>query len=364
MSKKIIHVTRQSEKDPNLGNLMKNLKNCDNYILSIPEPLLNKEFYKLQYIKMKFDALREIFCLKPDILIIYEHFGFPFGTILLIISRMLGIKTIIQSDIPENALPKLKKNITKFVREIVRYPFFVSQALLVDAIVCFTDYEKDNLSKIFTPENKVWIIPSGCNIEIGTEEKEDYILTVATWSDRKNLQMILKVIAKILEHRKCKLVVVGDFFKGEYYVFDEDRYETGEEYRQKIMKLKKHLNLNDYVDFVGIKGGNELQELYRKAKIFYLPSKMETLGRVYIEAMASGTPIVAMKNSAVQYVVKDGVTGFLRNTEEGQKEAILRLLNDEELYRRMQKNCLREAEKYKWEIVANEWEKVIQSLAH
>jgi len=78
--------------------------------------------------------------------------------------------------------------------------------------------------------------------------------------------------------------------------------------------------------------------------------------------MASGTPIVAMKNSAVQYVVKDGVTGFLRNDEEGQKEAILRLLTDEKLYKEMQKNCLKEAEKYKWENVIKKWESLIEGL--
>ena len=91
-----------------------------------------------------------------------------------------------------------------------------------------------------------------------------------------------------------------------------------------------------------------------------MPSKLETFGVVFVEAMASGTPIVAMKNSAVQYVVKDGITGFLRNTEDGQKEAILRLLNDEELYRKMQENCLKEASKYCWSNIIEEWERVIK----
>lgn len=356
--KKVVHIIRHSDDDPNIDNLVKNLNFYENYIISLPEPLLNKEFYKIRYLRMKLHAMQEIIRIKPDVLIIYEHFGFPFGTILLLISKIFRIKTIIQSDIPETTF-HLPKNVFKLFISIIRYPLFISQVWLVDTIVCFTEYEKGVLSKILARKSKIRIIPSGCNIEIKTPEKERYILSVATWSDRKNLHTILKVFKEILKCNEYKLVVVGGFLEGSYYVIGEDRYETGEQYKQKILKLIEELNLMDYVELVGVKSGDELQELFAKAKIFFLPSKNETFGRVFVEAMASGTPIVAMRNSAVQYVVIDGVTGYLRNTEEGQKEAIMRLLTDEILYKRMQENCLIEAHKYAWESVAKQWEKII-----
>jgi len=301
---------------------------------------------------------------RPDVIIIFHFFGSSFITSLLLLSKMLSIKTIIVTDFTETGLPRIHKSPLKTLKDCLRYILFSSQLFLVDTPVCFTEYEKNVLSKILSPRNKFRIIPIGNDFEIGTSNnKERFTLTVSRWwSDRKNLHTILKVLSNILRKMNYKLVIVGKFHEGTYYIPDENRWETGEEYKQKIIKLIKRLDLEDYVEFVGVKLGKDLQELYRKAKIFYLPSKNETFGMVYVEAMASGTPIVAMKNSAVQYVVKDGVTGFLRNNEEGQKEAILKLLTDEKLYKEMQKNCLKKAEKYRWENVIRRWERLIKEL--
>jgi len=309
------------------------------------------------------DILRCIAKFKPEILLVLHHFGSPSTLLFILASKFLRAKSIIITDFTETGLPKIHKSPLKTIRDFLRYALFSSQLILVDVPVCFTKYEVETLSRIVPVKTKCKIIPIGNNFDIGTSIKENYILTVSRWwSDRKNLHIILRVFSEVVKEEECRLIVVGKFLEGSYYIPDEGRWETGEKYKRKIMKLVEELNLNDYVEFVGVKMEKELQELFRKAKIFYLPSKNETFGMVYVEAMASGTPIVAMKNSAVQYVVKDGVTGFLRNTEEGQKEAILKLLADKELYKEMQKNCLKEAERYRWENVIKEWERLIKEL--
>ena len=315
------------------------------------------------FLKKNLKVFLKLFKTKSDILVIFHYFGSPFILPLLILSRALHVKTIIVTDFAETGLPKIHKHPLKTFKDILRYILLFSQLLLVDIPVCFTEYEKNILSKIFPSKNKFRIIPIGNKFKIRTSEKENYILTVSRWwSDRKNLHTIVKVFAKVVEERDCKLVVVGKFHEGKYYIPDEKRWESGDEYKQKVMKLIKKLNLEERVEFAGVVDEKTKEELYRKARIFYLPSKNETFGMVFVEAMASGTPIVAMKNSAVQYVVKDGVTGFLRNDEEGQKEAILKLLTDEKLYKEMQKNCLKEAEKYRWENVIRRWERLIEEL--
>ena len=309
------------------------------------------------------DILKTIIKIKPDVLLIFHYFGSPSTLLFVLVSKLLKIKSVIVTDFTETGLPRIHKSPLKTIRDFLRYILFVSQLILMDVPVCFTEYEVKILSKMYPAKAKCKIIPIGNSFDIGTSKKENYILTVSRWwSDRKNLHTILKVFSEVLKERKCKIIVVGKFFEGKYYIPDDNRWESGKEYRKKIMKLIEDLNIKNYVEFVGVKTGKDLQKLFRKAKIFYLPSKNETFGMVYIEAMASGTPIVAMKNSAVQYIVKDGVTGFLRNNEEGQKEAILKLLTDKKLYKEMQKNCLKEAEKYRWENVIKKWERLIKGL--
>ena len=338
--------------------------------------ILTKSFYKPKNVRLnfpiflirsKFKLLYFILKNKPEVIIIYVMFGSLLSLLIMILSKILRIKVISFPDFAEYGIPKLHKSLWKTIVDVFRYLLMLPQFTLSDKIVVATRHEIGTLSRIKKVDREKYsIIPYGHDIDIGTERKEKYIFTASRWwRDRKNLHTIIKVFSKVLTEKPgYKLYIAGDFLKGEDWevLACEGRRETGEDYKKKIVKLIKKFGLERDVDFLGIKVGRELESLFKRAKIFYLPSKYETFGTVYIQSMASGTPIVAMKNSAVQYVVKDGVTGFLRNDEEGQKEAILRLLTDEKLYKEMQKNCLKEAEKYKWENVIKKWESLIEEL--
>jgi len=342
-----------------------------NYILVTRECLQPdiKQTNNLPHVKfMKNTAMiiKEIINNKPDLLIIYHHFGSPLTSMLLIISKILHIKTIAQPDFNGYLAPRIHRSISKTIKDFMRVALIFSQILLFDKIVGATKYEIDSLSKIKKLSVCYYsIIPWGTNFDLCTYDKDNYILTVSKWwRDRKNLHSALKVVSEVLKEKELKLIIVGKFFKGKDNEFEMMYNEsmTGEEYEAKIMGLIEDLGIKDHVEFTGVVSSEELQSLYRHARVYYMPTKFETFGGVFVEAMASGTPIVAMKNSAVQYVVQDGVTGFLRDTEEGQKEAILKLFSDEALYREMQANCLKAAERYKWDNVIKLWEDLIDEL--
>jgi glycosyltransferase involved in cell wall biosynthesis len=342
----------------------------DNLVLTIQirKPLseLGDDLPRTIHTPTALSVLRELSKFKPDILIIHRYFGLPLGLFFALASKTLGIKSIILPDIAEYNLPRFKRrSMIRLIKDTAKYALIRSQSILIDKIVFRTDYEKEIIEPIVPHSDKFHVIPIGCDFEIGTSKKEDYILTVSKWwRDRKNLHTILKVFSEVIKDEKCRLLIVGKFFEGrddEVESYD-GRCETGEEYEQKILKLIEDLNLEEDVEFISIKKGKELEELFRSALIYYMPSKNETFGMVFTEAMASGTPIVAMKNSAVKYVVKDGITGFLRDAEEGQREAILRLLKDRALYEEMRQNCLKEAKGYRWESIVQRWESFITTL--
>jgi glycosyltransferase involved in cell wall biosynthesis len=56
---------------------------------------------------------------------------------------------------------------------------------------------------------------------------------------------------------------------------------------------------------------SELAREYREAAVFVYGAREEALGLAPLEAMASGTPVVAVAEGGVRETVRDGVSGFL-----------------------------------------------------
>lgn len=61
--------------------------------------------------------------------------------------------------------------------------------------------------------------------------------------------------------------------------------------------------------FAGILQGRDLADAYDAMDVFAFASKSETQGMVMAEAMAAGTPVIALDASGVREVVQDGVNG-------------------------------------------------------
>jgi glycosyltransferase involved in cell wall biosynthesis len=93
---------------------------------------------------------------------------------------------------------------------------------------------------------------------------------------------------------------------------------------------------------------------YRRADVFCLPSHQEGFGIVFLEAMAAGLPIVALRTAAIPEVVPDGETGLLVNPDrpEALREALIRLLRDPGLRAAMGRAGTEWAKAYAWPEVA------------
>jgi glycosyltransferase involved in cell wall biosynthesis len=104
-----------------------------------------------------------------------------------------------------------------------------------------------------------------------------------------------------------------------------------------------------------------LAELYRKAWIFCLPSSYEGFGVPYIEAMASGTAVVATPNSGANEVLAHGRFGRLV-APSALGDALDELLKNRGERERLEALGLERAQEFSWKRVTEQYEALYRSL--
>ena len=233
-----------------------------------------------------------------------------------------------------------------------------------DVIISPSKYYIDESRVLGKYRDKIVVIPNGVNIkdfDIGYSKEEckeklglplddEIILFLGTISPQKGPDILLKAMPEILTNIPgAKLVFVGGGMMG------------GE-----LERMCKKLNVEKYVKFAGFVEESLKPLYYKAANVFCLPSMMstESFGIVNLEAMACGVPIVASKIGGVPDVVKDGENGLLvpPGDSEALADAIIYLLENENLRREMGNNGRKKVEDYSWKRIAEETEKVYKGV--
>lgn len=201
-------------------------------------------------------------------------------------------------------------------------------------LVAISQYTKEKILKII-PNLNIKVICPGFDLDFWSDSHglpydkilrfKPYILSVGALKPRKGYYNSIRafaVVAKKIEN--LNYVIVG---QGE-----------GSDYAKEIKKIVEENNLKNRVIFIssGI-DDNELLRFYRNAELFILTPVEEShhfegFGIVYLEAAASGLPIIASLNSGAESAVKDGYNGILvlQNNPEATAEAMLKILGNPE----------------------------------
>lgn len=126
-------------------------------------------------------------------------------------------------------------------------------------------------------------------------------------------------------------------------------------YFNQLKNLISELGLEDKVQFLENISNDELLDLYKKAKLFILlpiseRTHFEGFGLVYLEAGASGLPVVGTLHSGAESAIKDGITGFLvpQNDSIEVAKVMERLLEDSGLRHRLGESGVLWAKEHDW----------------
>lgn len=126
------------------------------------------------------------------------------------------------------------------------------------------------------------------------EKKSDYALFIGRLAPEKGPHLAIEAA----QRAGIRLVVAGKASTRE----ERDYFEA---------LVKPHID-GCRVEFVGEADAVLKRELYRSARCFLAPIQWEEpFGLVMIEAMACGTPPIAISRGAAPEIIEDGVTGFL-----------------------------------------------------
>jgi N-acetyl-alpha-D-glucosaminyl L-malate synthase BshA len=111
----------------------------------------------------------------------------------------------------------------------------------------------------------------------------------------------------------------------------------------KVMMRVKELGLTERVIFCGKQ--DDVAQIISLADVMLLPSEKESFGLVALEAMACGVPTVGSNAGGIPELITHEETGFLApiGDTDAMASYVLKLLKDEEMYRRFSKACLNRA---------------------
>ena len=267
--------------------------------------------------------------------IIHLHHPFLLGQTGLNVARALGVPTVFSYNTIYTAYAHyvpLPQTITRFfIRRIV--PRFCNR---VDRVIAPSSAIQQLLhdARVHTPSQ---VIPSPIREQFFHNQEEPVphdhplrLLYVGRFAKEKNLPFILEMLAALNgTPATCQFVGYGP---------DYDTFKHSVRNNPQMP--------NDTVQFVHKPPQEKLIQLYRNADLFLFPSTTDTQALVLAEAMASGTPVIAVPGPGQSDIIRHHFNGFFAETPADMAQQIRRLDADRPFLATLARNAIGTAQRY------------------
>lgn len=194
-------------------------------------------------------------------------------------------------------------------------------AQIPDYLLCNSNEVRKRINKFYKKDAKIIYPP----VEIPKIklpiQKEDYYLIGGRVSRHKGHDIAIKAFTKL----GLPLKVFGGTFAS--YGLEQFKKEAGKN-----------------IEFLGEVTDSQKWELMKKAKAFVFPSDNEDFGIVPVEAMAFGTPVIALGVGGPLETIVSGKTGLF--FKERSPESLMEVVKKFEKMKFKQQDCINQAKKF------------------
>ena len=239
-------------------------------------------------------ALRREF----DFDVIHAHFTYPDGVVAVSLGDEFDVPVVItehNSWIPwMDDFPGVRRKSIAAVRRCAR---LISVSESVERTVRHFVGASDNFTVI--PNG---VDPDEFTLPDQTVQRDPHqILFVGAIRPVKGLDVLLRAMRILRDRgRNERLVVVGEAF-----------YRSYQQEELRLKALVRDLGLDDCVRFVGKQLPPELGATMGRSGVLVMPSRIEALGMVAVEALACGTPVVATRCGGPEGIITNDGLGVL-----------------------------------------------------
>jgi len=248
-----------------------------------------------------------------------------------------GARTVLHVEAPAGQLD----NATNLVRLLHQ-----SVAPRCDVHIGITDFVVRDMRKQGLQSD--WILPVGVETKRFIPPRTRHsttptVLFAGTVIERKGVHLIPDLAREVPE---AQFLIVGSPRNG----FDKV-----------VRKRSSELNVTN-VEMLGLQSQARMVEIMQRSDIFLLPSRLEGIPKVTLEASATGLPCIVFNSYETPSVV-DGLTGFQVATFDEMVDRVKLLVREPARRQEMGAHANWHAQKFDWDIVAAQWQEVYLKIA-
>jgi glycosyltransferase involved in cell wall biosynthesis len=224
----------------------------------------------------------------------------------------------------------------------------IAAARSVRVFLCISNAVRGQLVEYGVELSRCVVVPNAVNTDRFNESDVSAadIRTEFGWDKSQNVfSLVGRVVSwkgqdffieAITEARKTDATIRG------LIVGDSELSNSGAAYLAKLQSLIVELGLEDSVKFTGHR--SDIPSIMKASDaVICASSSPEPFGRVIIESMAVGTPVVATNAGGATDIVSDGINGMLVPVRDSEAlaDAMLRLARDGDFVRELRSAAMR-----------------------